>query len=65
MCVCVCVCEREREREICAAEKVLLVNILSEEVSFKGREGRAVTESERKRLPQLGSRNVVVVQHFM
>ena len=50
-------CVREREREICAPEKVLLVNILSEEVSFKGsfegREGRAVTESERKRIPDL------------
>ena len=63
------VCVREMEREICAPEKVLLVNILSEEVSFKGsfegREGRAVTESERKRIPQLGSRYVVVVQHLM
>ena len=48
---------------------MLLVDIRSEEVSFKGsfegREGRAVTESERKRIPQLGSRDVVVVQHLL
>ena len=47
---------------ICAAEKPLLVKILFEEVSFKasfeGREGRAVTESERKRIPDLDSRKV-------
>ena len=53
--------EREREREICAAEKLLLVKILFEEVSFKanfeGREGRAVMESERKRIPDLDSRD--------
>ena len=40
---------------MCAAEKLFLVKILFEEVSFKasfeGREGRAVTESERKRIP--------------
>ena len=46
--------EQEREFQICAAEKPLLVKILSEEVSFKanfeGREGRAVMESERKRI---------------
>ena len=47
--------EREREFQTCAAEKPLLVKILFEEVSFKasfeGREGRAVTENERKRIP--------------
>ena len=53
--------QRESEFKICtAAEKLLLVKILFEEVSFKasfgGREGRAVTESERKRIPDLGSR---------
>ena len=45
---------REREREICAGEKLLLVKILFEEVSFQasfeGREGRAVKESARKRV---------------
>ena len=44
--------ETEREFQICAAEKLLLVKILFEEVSFKasfeGKEGRAVTDSERK-----------------
>ena len=52
--------EREREREICVAEKPLLVKILFEEVSFKARfeggEGKAVKENERKRFPDLGSR---------
>ena len=52
--------EREREFKICAAEKMLLVKILFEEESFKasfeGREGRAVTESEKKRISDLGSR---------
>ena len=55
--------EREREFQICAAVKLLLlllVKILFEEVSFKasfkGREGRAVMESERKRIPDLDSR---------
>ena len=51
---------REREREICAAEKLLLVKILFEEVrfkaSFEGGKERAVTESERKRIPDLDSR---------
>ena len=46
---------KEQEFQICAAEKPLLVKILFEEVSFKasfeGREGRAVTENERKRIP--------------
>ena len=50
--------EREREFKICAAENwLLLIKILSEEVSFKagfeGREGRAMTESEMKRIPDL------------
>ena len=59
--------QRERERkggrefQICAAEKLLLVKILFEEVSFKagfeGREGRAVTESERKRIQQRSKRH--------
>ena len=39
---------------------LLLVKILFEEVSlkasFEGREGRAVTESEKKRISDLGSR---------
>ena len=52
--------EREREREICATEKLFLVKLLFEAVSFKvnfeGGEGRTVTESERKRIPNLGSR---------
>ena len=52
--------EREREIQICAAEKPLLVKILFEEVSFKARfeggEGSAVMESERKRIPDLDSR---------
>ena len=52
---------REKKREICTAEKLLLVKILFEEVSFRasfeGREGRAVTESERKRIPNLDSRD--------
>ena len=53
--------QRESEFKICtAAEKLLLVKILFEEVSFKasfeGMEGRTVTESERKRIPDLGSR---------
>ena len=48
--------ETEREFQICAAEKPLLVKILFEEASFEGGEGRAVTESERKRIPYLGSR---------
>ena len=55
--------ERERQFQICAAVKLLLlllVKILFEEVSFKdsfkGREGRAVMESERKRIPDLDSR---------
>ena len=50
--------ERERELQICAAEKPLLVKIQFEEVSlkanFEGGEGRAVTESERKRIPDFG-----------
>ena len=52
--------ERERELQIYAAEKPLLVKILFEEVSFKvsfeGGEGRAVTESKRKRIPDLDIR---------
>ena len=50
--------ETQREREICAAGKLLQVKIRFEEVSFKasfeGREGRVVTESERKRIPHIG-----------
>ena len=53
--------EREREREICAAEKLLLVKILLDEVSFKASlestERRAVTEIERKRIPNMGNRD--------
>ena len=49
-----------RKIKVCAAEKLLLVKILFEEVCFKtgfeGKEGIAVTESERKRIPYLGSR---------
>ena len=37
-------------------KKLLLVKILFEEVSFEGREERAVTESKRKRIPDLDSR---------
>ena len=52
--------EREREFQICAAEKLLLVKILFEEVcfkaSFEGRERRAVTESERQIILDLGIR---------
>ena len=44
---------------ICEAEKLLLVKALFEEVSFKarfeGREGRAVTQIERKRISDLCS----------
>ena len=48
----------EREFQICAAENsLLLITVLSEEVSikagFEGREGRAMTESGRKRIPDL------------
>ena len=43
---------RERDFKICAMRNLLLVKLLFEEVrfkaSFEGREGRAVTESERK-----------------
>ena len=46
--------ESERELKICAAENLLLVKILFEEVrfkaSFEGREGRAEAESEMKRI---------------
>ena len=53
-------CKREREFQICSAEKLLQVKILFEKVSFKasfeGREGRVVTESKRKRIPDLESR---------
>ena len=49
-----------REFKICAAETLLLVKILFEEVGFKasfeGREGRAVKESKRKRIPDTCSR---------
>ena len=45
----------EREFKICIAEKLLLVK-RTEEASFEGRDGRAVTESERKRIPDLVSR---------
>ena len=52
--------DRQTDRQICAAKKLLLVKILFEEVSFKasfeGREGRAVTESGRKRIPDMNSR---------
>ena len=48
---------KEREIKICAAENLLLVKIPFKGVSFKarfeGREGSAVTESERKRIPGL------------
>ena len=52
---------KERDFRICAAEKLYLpVKILFNGVRFKarfeGREGRAVTESERKRIPDLCSR---------
>ena len=48
--------ETERKNfKICAAEALLLVKVLFEEVrfgdSFEGREGRAVTEREMKRIP--------------
>ena len=50
----------KREFQICSAEKLLQVKILFEKVSFKasfeGREGRAVMESKRKRIPDLDSR---------
>ena len=55
-------CDREWKREfkIWAAEELLQVKILFEEISlkvtFEGREGRAVTESERKKIPDLCSR---------
>ena len=56
---------RHREREICAAGKLLQVKIRFEEVSFKasfeGREGRVVTESERKRIPHLDSRDTLPI----
>ena len=49
-----------REFKICAAENVILDKVLLEEVNFKAsfedREGRTVTESKRKRIPDLGSR---------
>ena len=52
--------ERDRQFTICAVDKLLLVQIMLEEVrfkaSFEGREGRAVTESERKRISDLDSR---------
>ena len=52
--------KREREFRICAVEKLLLVKRLFEEVSFKasfeGREGRAVSESKRKSIPDFDSR---------
>ena len=52
--------ESERELKICAADKLLLVKILFEETRFKasseGREGKTVTESERKKIPDLCSR---------
>ena len=52
--------EREREFQICAAEKPLLVKLQFEEAGFKasfeGGDGRVVTESERKRIPELDSR---------
>ena len=55
-------CARARERKICAVEKLLLVKILFEEVpfkaSFEGRVGRTVTESEKKRILALGSREL-------
>ena len=45
----------ESSFKICAAEKLLLVKMLFEEVSFKasfeGVEVRAVTEGERERIP--------------
>ena len=45
---------------MCAAEKLLLVKTLFEEVSFKasfeGRKARAVTESKKKRIPELCSK---------
>ena len=50
-----------REIKICATDKLYLVKILFEDVQvlravFEGREGRTVTESERKRIPDLDSR---------
>ena len=49
--------ETERNFKICAAETLLLVKVLFEEVRFKasfdGREERAVTEREMKRIPKL------------
>ena len=46
---------------MCAAEKLLPVKILFEEVSskasFERREERSVTESERKRIPDLRGRD--------
>ena len=52
--------KRKREFRICAAEKLLLVKILFEEVSFKAslerREGRAVSESKRKSVPDFDGR---------
>ena len=57
--------EREIEFQVCAAEKPLLVKILFGEVSpkasFEGGEGRVVTESERKRIPDLDNREATTV----
>ena len=54
------VIKSKREFQTCATEKLVLVKILFEEVRFKanfeGREGRAVTESKRKRIPDVDSR---------
>ena len=50
----------ESTQDLYNREAILLVKILREEVSFKasfeGRKGRAVTESERKRIPDSCSR---------
>ena len=52
--------ERERIGDLRRREAILLVKMMLEEVrfkaSFEGREGRAVAESERKRIPDLCSR---------
>ena len=51
--------ERERIGDLRRREAILLVKMMLEEVrfkaSFEGREGRAVAESERKRIPDLCS----------
>ena len=44
----------ERERDLCTRKVItgqILFKMVSFKASFEGREGRAVTESERKRIP--------------